>query len=194
MPLLRRLHRTRGRGGSLVGFEVSVQFQIELGAGTALIAFAVITRHSPVHDQHLAVVPDHQISRFEVAVENAVAMREGDAVAGADEDFDQPPEGISATVAAAVLGEFRENHPQRLSLNPLHREVDADIVEHPHPVNRHDVRVIDLSGRARLADEGFDPFGLVPVLRTKQLECDIAVESGLVSGEHRSHAADADGG
>lgn len=176
------------------GAQRAAHLQVHLGTDAALIQLRAIMGHAPIHHQYLAVVSDHHVAGLQVAVQNAVAVGESDAVAGAHEDFNQAAQVVFAAVARPVLLQLAQDRAQRFALHALHRKIDADVVEHAEPMHRNNIRVIDLGGRPGFPDERFNPFGLIAVLGPQDFQRDFPVQPRLPRGKDRSDAADADRG
>ncbi|MPM41649.1 hypothetical protein SDC9_88305 [bioreactor metagenome] len=152
-----------------------------------------VKRQSPVHNEHLPVIPDHDVGRFEVAMDDALAVGEGHAVADGDENFEQPVAGVAPLPLGVAGMKFAQNMRQRNPHHPLHGEVGSGIVEDAQPMHRNYIRMVDLGGNPRFTDETGHEIQPVAVGRAQNFDGDFPVEHRLVRGKNRTDAADADG-
>ena len=96
-----------------------------------------------VDHAHLAVVRDHDVVGFEVAVDHAALVRRRQAARRRQEDAQDLPH--RALLSLQPVG-------QRVPLDQLHRDEHA-VGERAHVIDHHDVGIGDLGGGLRLADE-----------------------------------------
>ena len=194
-PRARQQLRRHERGGAAQrprAVARGLAAQLHPGESEVGAVFAVL-RHAPVHDQHFAVVADHQVRRLEIAVDDSAVVRESHAVARRDEDLQQPPERITLFHRLVAVRQLGDDPPQRLAVYALHREVHPRALEDSDAVHRHDVGMADLRGGARLPDEGADPLGHPAVGGAEHLDRDFAHQPRLAPGKDRAHPAEADG-
>ena len=104
-----------------------------------------------VEDLHRAAVGDVDVCRLDVAVDDAARMRVLEPEADVHRELDLAPEAHSFGTAHARLKVF--------ALEELHREIRLTLVL-AEVVNRDDVRVRELAGGARLADEPLARLGV----------------------------------
>ena len=71
---------------------VETRLEVALGLRRSEVALADHLGQPPVDDQRLAVTPQHDIGRLQVAVQNAAAMGVVDGVADVEEAAEQLPE------------------------------------------------------------------------------------------------------
>jgi hypothetical protein len=138
------------------------------------------SRQSEIQYLHHAGISDEDVGRLDVAVDDAVQVREVESLADFDRDVDAPTQAHS----------LRRLHPREeiLPLEILHREVGLTLV-FAEVVDRNDVLVRELTGRSRLAEEAFAELLVLVDRRRDYLDRDDAVEERVACAIHRSHAA-----
>jgi hypothetical protein len=115
----------------------------------------------PVHDQHFPERADHDVFRFEVAVDNALAVGEGDGVAHLQEDLKALRGGEAGGGGIVAVGDAVDEGLEGFASHELHGEVDPAVRVQAQLVDGHDVGVLELAGDLGLLDEPFDPFGIL---------------------------------
>jgi hypothetical protein len=125
---------------------------------------------SPVHDEHLAERPDHDVRGLQVAVNHPAGVGVGHRLAGLQEDAQQRrPVVVGPRPRAEQLG-------QGAALDQLHGEERPPVVTPADVVHRHDPRVLQLADDLRLPEEPPHAVrgNLVPP--AEQLDGQLAVE------------------
>ena len=84
-----------------------------------------------------------------------------------------------------------QDNPQILTLNQLHREISAGILQYTKLMHRHYVRMIDLRRYTRFTDKIVNIFRVIAISRTQHLQCYQTVELRIMHGKYRSDAANA---
>ena len=155
--------------------------------GPALRDLGRVARQPEVGDSNRAVPPDHHVLGLEVAMHQPGLVGGQQPLArGGEHLADLPPRSR------------RGGQPggQRLTLDELHRQVDARavglIVDRARVVHDHDVRMREASYRLRFAQQSF--LGGVrrrPRARrlTEELEGDLPIEARIESSVNLSHPA-----
>lgn len=150
------------------------------------------SRESPVHHHDLAVLADHDVLGFEVAMEYAFAVGEGDGVADLAEDVEQLGQGKVAQDLGDFVAEVFEDGAEGAALEELHRVEERQAVLPDDVVDGHDVRVGQQGEHLGLADEtpAHDFVG-VP-LQQHDLDGNGASEFRVLRRQHAAHAAGGD--
>ncbi len=129
----------------------------------------------------LAVIADHRVVRFEVAMDQARAMDRGEALG-------------SLAVRAGDLGGRATVGPrvrsQRFAADKLHDDHDL-IVVNTDVMDRDDVWMSDASKRLRLC-EGLGPTQIRA--HAHELDCNFALELGVSRAVDNAHATCAEAG
>ena len=146
-------------------------------AGVGLDRLFIETRETKVHDAHRTVPADHDVLRFEVAVDDAGGVRRRQAAPGRDED-------VQHLAPAARL----RAHPliQRLTLDELHRDVDV-IVDGAGVVDRDDVGVRDERDGARFPQQARAAVRRGGPRLADDLQRDPPVEIRVIRRVHLAH-------
>jgi hypothetical protein len=146
-------------------------------------------RQPPIDQVDLPERSHQDVSRLDVAVKDAAAVREGDRFADLQKRGHHLAERLGETGlppgARAPVG-------QRIPLDSLHREIavpqaiDADLV------HRRDVRMIELGRDLRLANEPLDLARSRRQIRRQNLHGGDAQQAQIADGVNRPHAPGAD--
>jgi hypothetical protein len=147
--------------------------------GVAVQRRVVAVDEAEVHDADAAVVAPHDVVGLQIAVDEADGVRRGDASRGVEEHVQQL--GPAARRGAGPRAE-------RLARDELHGDPHAARVD-PDVVDGDDVGVREPGERLGLAQQ---PGLAVAAAGQHQLDGDLAIELGVVRGEHLAHAAGAD--
>ena len=146
----------------------------------------------PVQQQHFAEVADIHILRLDVEVADSLRMREFDRVADPDENLQQPELAEAVHRLGVALGELAQHRRKRLPVQVFHceerraRAVDAEIV------HRNDVRMFELGGQPRFADEPFE-IALRPVAEIRHdRHGDFTAGIPVEDQQHALHSAETD--
>ena len=146
-----------------------------------LLAGALLAdpRDAEVENLDDAVGVDLDVRRLHVAMDDAGAVRVGQAAAHVLDDAQLPGDGQTRTAL--------HDGPERLARHVLHHDVRRVVVladlEH-----RHDVGVAQAPGRARLAGEALAQLRAVEAV-AQQLDGDEAVDRGIAPEVYDGHAA-----
>ena len=146
---------------------------------------------SPIDDERLAELAEHDVFGLEVAVDHALAVGVGDGLAHALQHGDgagQPPEGIAGVMGA-------DHGLEVLALHALHREVGRAPVVEADLVDGHDARVVELGQDLRLREQAAAVARAVRARRGRRilpalaqdLDRDRPVQVGVVGLEDRPH-------
>jgi hypothetical protein len=137
-----------------------------------------------VDDADAAVVVDEHVVGLEVAVDEAVLVGGGEALAGLAEHGEDLAPGPGFEV---------QPDRERDALDELHGDEDVVLVG-ADVVDRDDVGVREAGHRLGLAQEASagDVLALAAEVRVEQLDGDLAVELGVPRGVDDAHAAGAD--
>ena len=156
-------------------------------------------RDAPVHQIDLTIVADHHVLGLEIAVDHAAAVRERDGVEHLEVHVEQAQQLVvldggrdleAARIGAIVGRALRlDQIVQRATFDELHREEQAAAVIGVDLVHRHDVRVVELPGDLRLADEAAHREHRMLMVAVHQLHGDSALEPAVDREVHRGHAA-----
>jgi hypothetical protein len=110
-------------------------------------------REAPVHEVDLAEAADHHVLGLEIAVHDAAHVREVQCPRDLDQDAEVPLEEVGRVEAPPHLVVRGEERVPRRALDALEHDawlaplVDAEVV------HWHDVRVLELAGDPRLAEQ-----------------------------------------
>jgi hypothetical protein len=140
------------------------------------------SREPPVHQVDATERVDHHVLRLDVAMHDALAVREGDRIADLHQDLEQ----IAERLGIARHRGGRDLLRERPSAQDLHRKIR--LVLHDEIVDGHDVRVIELRGDLRLEREPTE-LVVVHVLRAEALQRDVAAKDSIERAMHRRHAS-----
>jgi len=145
---------------------------------------AIGRRRDPeVEESHALAAPvglDHDVRRLEIAVHDPERVRRGEAVA----DLAQQRDG-----AAGLDSPARHDRLQRLAARELAHHEEATVVELARVEHGDEVRMRELPGEARLAQEAFATRGIRDVPRTQDLHRDRVTEPHVVRPVHHAHRA-----
>ena len=108
---------------------------------------------TPIHDQHLAEVADHDVVRFEVAVDHVARMGKRHGIAGLLKDGQQAGQRILCNDFLFPAPDVFEHVGQRQPPHILHRVVRTPVRILPQFVNGHDVGMFQLGGDLRFFDK-----------------------------------------
>ena len=134
-----------------------------------------------VQDLGVAVARDHDIIRLDIPVDDARAVRPGQAFGDLKPDLHGPHE-----VELALRDELAD----RPAVDVFHGD-KSDPVGFVDVVDRGDRRMIDGRGRPGLEDEPLPPFGVGDEVGLDDLEGDRALQPGVEGAVDFSHAAPA---
>jgi hypothetical protein len=160
----------------------------EVGRGRVL--FRDDFRETPVHDEHAAEVAEHDVFRLEIAVDDALAVGEGDGIADLLEDGEERGQRIFFHRLGDAIGEEFEHLFQGDAAHEFHRVEKLVLLIDAEFVDGDDVRMIELRGDLRLLDEA-QHIGLVAAAE-HHLHGDGALGGVLPRIEDRAHAAAGD--
>ena len=179
-------HLTRPR---VVGLDAPLGREVDhhLHAGIVLH-----TGQAPVHEEHLAVLGEHDVGRLHVAVDHAALVRVRQRLAHLDQRLDARREGVRTVVSGVLLG-FTRADPQivvvRLTLDQLHRQRRAIERVALQRVQRQDVRVLELAGQLGLEQEARHQRRGVGQALVHDLHRDGAAQVLVDAEAHGAHAA-----
>ncbi len=154
-------------------------------------ARGVVVRHdgeAPIDDVDLAERADHDVLGLEVAVQHTAAVSEAHRVAHLERDTDVPLEEIVGAEARGDRGGVADQLGPRDAVDLLEDDERRPVGVRHDVVDGDDVRVVEIAGHPRLAQE---PFGgaRIAVLRLEALDGDLAVERALAAEPHDAHPA-----
>ncbi len=135
-------------------------------------------RQAPVHQHHLAEIPEHHVLGFQVAVQHAAGVGKGDGVGHLHQDLQVLGQRLAPQVG--VPGP---------PLDPLHRVEQRAILVLAQVVDRHDVRVFQFARHHGFAQEFLARTQIGLLVRPQHLDRHGAVDGRLASGRHQAHAA-----
>jgi hypothetical protein len=158
-PLVDRLEIPPGLLRAHVGgraHDRAVDGPTELGAAdpvdlpfdvsTRQVFLPVGLREAPVEDDGLAELAEHDVVRLQIAVDHAPTVRVGDALAGGEE-------GVEVAQALGEIPGAAEGRPEGPPPDLAHHVVEGAVRALAELVDRHDGRVLELSGDPGLAEE-----------------------------------------
>ena len=145
---------------------------------------AALTQHlgeAPVHHLHFAERPDHDVLRFQVAVDHPVGVRVPDRLT------DRLEHGQRVHRGAGLEQGF-----EGVALDELHRQERPAVGEFADPVNGRDAGVLELAGDLRFVDEPHCRAGPRGVPLGQDLDGHLAVQGHVPGAVNHPHAAAAD--
>jgi hypothetical protein len=150
-------------------------------------------RETPVHHVGLAQAPDHDVGGLEVAVHDALLVRERDRLA----HLEQHAERARAVPSVLALARELEHLLQLEPLDEPHREVDAPVGVDPELVHRHDAGVLELAGDLGFLEEalehargrGIGRLRALAAARERDLHGERAAQVRVPHAQDRAHAA-----
>ena len=141
---------------------------------------------APVHDLHFAEAADHDVGRFQVAVDHPTAVSIGDGSADLLVDRDEPGQIVIRSVPRV------EQAGQRAALDELHAEVRAPVGKRPDLVNGNDAWMLELTGDLCFLQEPPQEVGLVLVPFEQNLHRQVPAKVGIPALQDRAHTAASD--
>ena len=114
-------------------------------------------REAPVHHLHFTEGADHHVRWLKVAMDHSPCMDVGHGLADGFEDGKKT--GHFPRHVAPLAKQFG----QGAALHELHGEEGTTVGESTQLVNRHDPRVLELTGNLRLLDEAARQLRYIPV-------------------------------
>ena len=139
-------------------------------------------RDAEVHELHVAAARQHQVVGLDVAMDDAVGVRDGQGAARVPDDLD----GFRLAEMAAF-----EVRAERMPVHELHREV-VDGVDAPEVVDLDDVRMVQPSGGAGLLEEALHVPRVLGQLQGERLERDEPVQREIARAVDLPHASGAE--
>ena len=157
-------------------------------AAGRLVPFRKGLGQSPVDDQRLTVLAEHDVARFEIAVQHALAVSEAHCLTDVRETPQQLAERQSplAGIAAGDVGGVKPFH-RGLEVVPLD---ETHGIERPavgvrtQPIDRHDAGMLQSAGDLRLQQKPAAADCVVRVTGLDPLERHLAVELLIPGHEH----------
>ncbi len=107
----------------------------------------------PIHHQHFAKVADHDVRRLQVAVDDALRVRESNGVADFLEERQQPCQWEALERGGIAERQLFQHVVQGGAFHELHRVENLVAFIHPELMHRDDVRMLELRGDLCLFDE-----------------------------------------
>ena len=130
----------------------------------------------PVHDLDFTEGADHHVGRFQIAVDDALRMREGNRLANRFEDLHEW-RGFAAGA---------EEMSQSVATDEFHRQERPAVGKRAERVDRRNAGVRKPGRDLRFSYEA--KLGVVHFLAGKDhLDCDFAIERQIVGGENAAH-------
>ena len=125
-----------------------------VGLGSAFLPQgSEVFRQPPIHDQHFTKGADHDVLRLQVAVHDALRVRERHGVADLLEDRQQGAERILLDRLLPAIANPAQHIVQGRALDELHRVENLALVIDAQFVNGDDIRVLQLARELGLVDE-----------------------------------------
>ncbi len=143
-------------------------------------------RESPIHHEHFAEIPDHNVLRLEIAMDHAIAVREGDGVADLLKNGEQNAQRVSFDRGLGPLSHKVQRFLQGDPAHEFHRVIELAVLTDTQFMDRNDIGVLELAGDSRLCDETHEIIGAVPIAH--HFHRHLALDARLVSVEDRAHA------
>lgn len=155
------------------------------GSGIPALLLAEKLGQPPVHQQHLAEVPEHDVLGFDIAMDHPLAVGECQRIGHFLEDGEQFPQRMVAEGVFLPLRHLVEHLLQGDSVHELHRVKDLIVLVHAQLVERDDPRVLEPRHDPGL---GHKPRHTVLVGRVQHhFHRHRAFGRGLARAENRSH-------
>ena len=164
-----------------------------LAAAEQLIDFVIVLHggdfgESPVHDHDFAVVSDHDIGWFHIAVHDALVVSEREALSAVQQGIDDCLTRIAADEFGITFGDAIKNFAEISTAEPLHGEVGVAFGVAAEFVDGDGAGVRNLGGDAGFAEESFLVGFEVLVLRQKGFHHDGAAEIFIQTGSQQCFA------
>src|SRR5262249_12878772 len=144
---------------------------------------------SPIDDEGLAVLAEHDVGRLEIAVEHAAAVCIGDDVADPHEVIEQLAELERAIVERPGGVELADSLLERLAADQPHCVDRSPVLGFSQRVEGHDAGVLEPAGDLGLEQEAGLALRVAGLRRLDQLEGDLAVEPAVAGHEYFAQAA-----
>jgi len=106
-------------------------------------------RDSPIEHVHFAEIAEHQILRFDVAMNDAALVRE----IQCETNLRECCEKLAPRNARPAIAYFGDEHVERAAANAFHREEWTSVGSGAEIVNGHDCGMLELSLHASFAHE-----------------------------------------
>jgi hypothetical protein len=143
---------------------------------------------APIENVNLAVLPEHDVRRLEVSVNDAAGMGAVDRHADIREGREQLSQRILGFSAIAASAQSVKHSVQSFPTNSFHREERIAFVVLIDVMNGHDGRMVELSLNPSFSPKTFVGDGSLRMFRLEALEGDLATEPAVVNQAHRPHA------
>ncbi|MEQ9497640.1 MAG: hypothetical protein RIT81_12300 [Deltaproteobacteria bacterium] len=144
---------------------------------------------APVDQDRFTVLTDHDVRRLDVAVDDAVRMREGHCVGDLLVDREQADARELLLLRGVALVDRVEDVEQRDAAELLHHVEELAGREAADVVNRDDRRVLELPGRLDLGPEAADEVLGGVASAEEDLHGDLAADVGVAGLQDATHAA-----
>ena len=112
-----------------------------------------------------------------------------DPLADLQENRHEDASRIDPRIGRIPLRQLVHDMPQGIATQPLHREIHAARRTDADRVDRHDVRVLQLRRRLRLADKPLDLVDTVLMLRPQRLDGHRTAQRAVLRRENLARAA-----
>ena len=185
-----RIHVVPGLGRRRVGDD-ELRSHIGRRAGKAMLSGrAGGLSEPPVEDQDLAMLTQHDVVRFDVAVNDVLRMGKRQCVADPREDTCESLDRIRRSILVSAGYRLGEGGAADL----LHREPRPSIRRYSTVVHGDDTRVLEACTDLRLRDEAVAGRRIVDSPSVQHLHRHGSMEKLVLNANHRAHAAVAEDG
>ena len=145
---------------------------------------------SPVEHERLAELADHDVERFEIAVQDSLVVSEPNRLTDRDELSQQSSEPQLPLGAAARQGVHRVDRLFHIAaLEQLHGIKRSPVFPKADVVDRNDPRMLKLSRDLCLFQKPFDDDGVLQRPGQQFFEGDLAVNAGVFGSPDVAQAA-----
>ena len=146
----------------------------------------------PVNDECLTILPDQDVARFQVTVQNASTVCVTDGLSDIDQSINQCPELNRVVVRTAWLSccmELLDLGLEVIAVDQPHRVVRSAIDACPQTVDGDDSRMLEVAGNFRFDLKLHPIFDMVRLIQEDLFQCHSAAEFLIHRDADFAHAA-----
>jgi hypothetical protein len=132
-----------------------------------------------IDDLHHAVMCEHDVRRFDIAVDDPGMVRVVEAAADLDRDVERVAERQRSALQPLL---------ERLAIVVRHGDERLPIVGRIHVVDRADIGMVERGRRLRFLDEPFARLRIARHVLRQELESDLTLQAHVLGAVHDAHS------